>query len=143
MKPGSLARSLSMCLASCAAILLATQARAEVFREDFNDNSIDPTVWTAYVFGSGPQIADVHQQLEISIPRSSSDPDVFGCKLASSSFSAATSMSRWTSACSPGRLAMASEWVWGPIGKASFRTPACSASALVRTTIPAGHVSRI
>jgi hypothetical protein len=82
LKLVSRAVSVSLCLALCFAVLLGTQARAEVFREDFNDNSIDPTLWTVEVWGSGPQLAEANQQLEIFFPGSSSGAD-FGCKLAS------------------------------------------------------------
>jgi hypothetical protein len=53
-----------------------------VLNEDFNDNSIDPILWTASVYGSGPQIEEANQQLEVTIPGSSSGQD-FGVKLAS------------------------------------------------------------
>ena len=83
MRLVSLALRMSTCLlALCSVLLLGTQARGEVFREDFNDNSIDPTRWTVEVWGTGPQLAEAHQQLEIVIPGSASGTD-FGCKLAS------------------------------------------------------------
>ena len=82
MKLVSLALPVNLCLALCFAVLLGTQARAEVLLEDFNDNSIDPALWTTYVYGSGPQLAEVNQQLEIVIPGTSSGVD-FGVKLAS------------------------------------------------------------
>jgi hypothetical protein len=62
-----------------------TGARAEVFREDFDDNQIDPTLWTAVVYGTGPSIAEVNQQLEATIPGSSSGQD-FGVKLSTEFF---------------------------------------------------------
>ena len=80
MKLVSLALPVSLCLALCSVLLLGTQARAEVLLEDFDDNSIDPTLWTVYVYGSGPQVAEANQQLEIVIPGTSSGAD-FGVKL--------------------------------------------------------------
>jgi hypothetical protein len=62
--------------------MIGTQARAGVFLEDFNDNNIDPTLWTTDVWGSGPQLAETNQELEIVIPGASSGVDL-GCKLAS------------------------------------------------------------
>jgi hypothetical protein len=83
MRLVSLALRASLCLTlGSAALLLATQARAEVLREDFNDNSIDPILWTVDVWGWGPEIAEAHQQLEIWMPGSCSGTD-FGVKLAS------------------------------------------------------------
>jgi hypothetical protein len=82
MKRISLIFRTSMALVVCSSFLLAVQGRAEVLREDFNDNSIDHALWTAEVFGSGPQIAEANQQLELMIPCSSSGGD-FGVKLAS------------------------------------------------------------
>ncbi len=77
MKSVILARA---CCALCSVLLLGTQAGAEVLREDFNDNRIDYALWTPYVYGTGPQIAEVNQELEIPIPGSSSGQD-FGAKL--------------------------------------------------------------
>lgn len=57
-----------------------TQAGAEVFREDFNDNAIDPLHWMTTVYGTGPQIGAVNQRLEIAVPSWSSGVD-FGAKL--------------------------------------------------------------
>jgi hypothetical protein len=76
MRPSS---AVSLCLL-LVIISLSTGARAEVFREDFNDNQIDPALWTAVVYGTGPSIAAVNQQLEATIPGSSSGQD-FGVKL--------------------------------------------------------------
>jgi hypothetical protein len=76
MKPAFLA---SLCFAFCS-LLLCPRASAEVFREDFNDNQIDPTLWTAPAYGTGPQIAAVNQELEIAIPSWSYGTD-FGAKL--------------------------------------------------------------
>jgi hypothetical protein len=81
-KPAALARSVSLCLALCSALLFGTQAHAQVLIEDFDDDSIDPALWTAHVYGSGPQLAEVNGQLEIVIPATSSGAD-FGVKLSS------------------------------------------------------------
>ncbi|MFN8176887.1 MAG: hypothetical protein U0167_03120 [bacterium] len=69
-------------MALCSALLLGAPGHAEVFRDNFDDNHIDPTVWVTDVWGSGPQIAEANQQLEISMPGSSSGQEI-GCKLAS------------------------------------------------------------
>jgi hypothetical protein len=61
-------------------LLVGVQAGAEVFREDFNDNHIDSALWTPSVYGTGPQIAEVNQELEIAIPGWSHGGD-FGAKL--------------------------------------------------------------
>jgi hypothetical protein len=68
--------------ALCVHLLLCAQAGAEVFREDFGDNHIDPLLWTTSVYGTGPQIAEVNQELELAIPGESSGVD-FGAKLTS------------------------------------------------------------
>jgi len=78
----AVAHPVRLCLALCSAVLLGSQADAEVFREDFNDNSIDPVLWTIDTWGSGPQLYEANQQLEIDFPGTSSGTD-FGCKLAS------------------------------------------------------------
>ncbi len=57
------------------ALLLGTHTRAEVFREDFNDNSIDPTLWIVEMYGNGPQLDEVNNQLEIFFPSYSSGGD--------------------------------------------------------------------
>lgn len=70
------------CLAACFAVALGTQTGAEVLREDFDDNHIDQALWTVYVYGNGPQIAEVNQELEVAIPGGSYGTD-FGGKLQS------------------------------------------------------------
>jgi hypothetical protein len=82
MQRVSLILMLRLCLALCSTQMLGTMARGEVFIEDFDDNSIDPTLWTVDVWGSGPQITEANQQLEISMPSWCSGTD-FGCKLSS------------------------------------------------------------
>ncbi|MFB3907346.1 MAG: hypothetical protein ACE15D_02985 [Candidatus Eisenbacteria bacterium] len=67
-------------LIPCLALLLATYANAEVFLENFDDDAIDPALWTAVVYGNGPQIAETNHQLEISVPGWSYGQD-FGAKL--------------------------------------------------------------
>ncbi len=69
-------------LAIGSALILGIPATAEVLREDFNDNIIDPQLWHVDVWGWGPQLAEAHQQLEMVIPGTSAGTD-FGCKLAS------------------------------------------------------------
>lgn len=78
----AVALRVSLWLALCSAVLLGSQAGAEVFREDFDDNHLDPALWTVATWGSGPQLSEANQQIEIDFPGSSSGTD-FGCKLAS------------------------------------------------------------
>lgn len=81
-------RSFAAVLCLFAASLLTgtgTASRAEVFREDFNDNQIDPALWTAVVYGYGPSIAEANHQLEATIPGSSTGQD-FGVKLSTEFF---------------------------------------------------------
>lgn len=73
---------IGLCLALSSVFFHSVQTRADFFFDDFNDNFIDPAVWTAYVYGSGPQIDETNQQLEMWMPSSSSGGD-FGVKLAS------------------------------------------------------------
>ena len=70
------------CLALCSLLLLGTQTRAEVYREGFDDNHINPALWAVSVYGTGPQIAEQNQELEIAIPGWSYGAD-FGAKLSS------------------------------------------------------------
>lgn len=65
----------AFCLMACSILLLATQASAEVFREDFNDNQVDPALWTVQIYGSGPVLAETNQELEIFFPSNSSGGD--------------------------------------------------------------------
>jgi hypothetical protein len=58
--------------ALCLVFLPEVQAHAQVLVEDFSDDSINPAIWTVDVFGSGPQLAEVNQQLEIRLPATSS-----------------------------------------------------------------------
>ena len=82
MKLVSTVVRVSLCLALCWVLQVGSHARAEVLIEDFNDNYLDPTLWRAYVYGSGPQLSETNQQLRIEIPGTSSGGD-FGVKLAS------------------------------------------------------------
>ncbi len=82
MKLGPAALPMSLCLALCFVPLLGTATRADVLLEDFSDNIINTTLWTVEVWGSGPQLAEANQQLELAMPGSCSGVD-FGCKLAS------------------------------------------------------------
>ena len=78
----SVAIPLGLRCALCSVLLLATNARGQVLVEDFNDNSINPTLWRVDLFGSGPQIAEANQQLQTTIPDTSSG-DPFSVNLVS------------------------------------------------------------
>jgi len=56
-------------------LLPVTPASAEVFREDFNDNYIDPALWIVQMYGSGPELTETNQELQIFFPRYSSGGD--------------------------------------------------------------------
>jgi hypothetical protein len=58
--------------ALCLVLLPGTQTEAQVFLEDFDDDSINPVVWTVELFGVGPQLAEANQQLQIEFPSASS-----------------------------------------------------------------------
>jgi hypothetical protein len=81
----STAFRIAFCLTACSIVLLGTHASAEVFREDFDDNHIDPALWTVQMYGSGPQLAETNQELEILFPSNSSGGD-FGFILISTWF---------------------------------------------------------
>jgi len=68
------------CLALGVAASLCPRAAAEVYREEFNENFIDPLLWTAEIYGAGPQMGAVNQRLEIAFPSWSWGGD-FGAKL--------------------------------------------------------------
>jgi hypothetical protein len=72
MRLASLAPGAALGWALCLVLFPGTQAHAQVFLEDFNDNSIDLDLWTVDLFGSGPLLAEVNQQLQIEFPGSSS-----------------------------------------------------------------------
>lgn len=65
----------SVCLgAVCLMGSLATPNRLEaqiVVSDDFNDNSINSSVWAQSIVGSGPSIQEVNQRLEIAFPATS------------------------------------------------------------------------
>ena len=63
----------------CCVLVLGTQSRAADVFDDFDDNVIDPALWTASAYGVGPQIAEVNGQLQLVIPATSSGTD-FGAK---------------------------------------------------------------
>ena len=54
-------------------------ARAQVFVDDFNDNYIDPDVWSVAPYGSGAQVAEQNQELEFFMPSSASGTE-FGAR---------------------------------------------------------------
>lgn len=81
MRPAAFIPPIGWCVALGCAAVLGAGARAEVLRDSFDDNFIDPTLWTAHVYGSGPEIAEVNHQLEVEMPGTSSGVD-FGVKLA-------------------------------------------------------------
>jgi hypothetical protein len=63
-------------------LLLLNPASAQVFVDDFADNSIDPGVWSVDVYGSGASVAEQNQQLEFFMAASSSGAE-FGTRLVS------------------------------------------------------------
>jgi len=63
-------------------LVLVAPSGAQVLLEDFDDNSIDDAWWSVDLYGSGPQLAEVNQQLEIALPGTSSGAD-FGARLVS------------------------------------------------------------
>jgi hypothetical protein len=67
-------------LTLCSLFFLALGAGAEVFHESFSDDQLDPLLWTPFVYGAGPQMTEMNQELQVSIPGSSSGQD-FGAKL--------------------------------------------------------------
>jgi hypothetical protein len=75
MKACSAVFAVPFCLIACSIFLLGTQASAEVFREDFNDNYIEPALWTVQMYGSGPELDEINQELEIFFPSTSSGGD--------------------------------------------------------------------
>jgi hypothetical protein len=72
MRLASLASAANLGWALCLVLLAGTQAQAQVFLEDFDDNSINPDFWTVDLFGSGPQLAEADQELQIVFPSASS-----------------------------------------------------------------------
>ena len=70
--------SLLLLLAFCSPSTMANSSAlssevSTVFSDDFDDNVINSSIWTASVSGSGPTIAEVNQRLEISLPGGSQD----------------------------------------------------------------------
>lgn len=59
-----------------------TPAGAQVFVDDFNDNSIAAENWEVVSYGSGAEIAEQNQQLEFFMPASASGYE-FGTRLVS------------------------------------------------------------
>jgi len=72
----------SLVLALGSTLLCGAQAGAQVLVDDFNDDHIDPDVWTVVLYGSGAQVAEVNQELEFSMPADSSGTE-FGSRLVS------------------------------------------------------------
>lgn len=67
---------MAILLSVCALLLLAVpvvQAAGPVLIEDFNDNSINSFLWSAFQIGSGPIATETNQQLEITVPVDSAD----------------------------------------------------------------------
>jgi hypothetical protein len=63
-------------------LLCGAQAGAQVFVDDFNDNHINPDIWTVDLYGSGAQIAEVNQELLFTMPSTASGTE-FGSRLVS------------------------------------------------------------
>lgn len=53
--------------------LLIQVAHTQEYYDDFNDNSINLSLWTIETEGSGPAIAETNQRLEITFPSDSAD----------------------------------------------------------------------
>lgn len=70
------------CILLCPALLIVAPASAKVFSDEFADNSIDPSVWSLDLYGSGAQVVEQNQQLEFVMLASSSG-DEFGARLVS------------------------------------------------------------
>jgi len=69
-------------LALLAVLPLGTPAHAQVFVDDFNDNQIDPAIWSVSLYGSGAQLAEQNQELEFLMPAASHGVE-FGARLVS------------------------------------------------------------
>lgn len=82
MNPTIRSRALGFCLSVISIAATGAGAQADVLHDDFDDDRIDPETWATHVYGAGPQLAEVHQQLEITLPGWSSGAD-FGAKLTS------------------------------------------------------------
>ncbi|MGD8452105.1 MAG: hypothetical protein PVJ57_09830 [Phycisphaerae bacterium] len=75
-------RRSSLVFVLCVTLLWGAQAGAQVFVDDFNDNYIDPRVWAPVLYGSGAQLAEVNQELQFTMPSTSSGTE-FGSRLVS------------------------------------------------------------
>lgn len=74
----SLFASSSASLGPLSAASSSPLAQAAVISDDFNDNAMNSGMWTAYVIGIGPTMAETNGQLEITIPATASDEPTRG-----------------------------------------------------------------
>lgn len=54
-------------------LLFISPAASQVLSDDFDDNTIDPSLWTTNLIGSGPTIAETNQRVETTHPATSAD----------------------------------------------------------------------
>ena len=66
----------------CLPLLVTTSVSAQVFVDDFNDNSIDPNVWSVELYGLGAEVAEQNQELEFTMTAGASGGE-FGARLTS------------------------------------------------------------
>ncbi len=66
----------------CLPLLVATSVSAQVFVDDFNDDSIDPNVWSVELYGFGAEVAEQNQELEFTMLADASGGE-FGARLTS------------------------------------------------------------
>lgn len=69
-------------LVLCLPLLVITSASAQVFVDDFDDNSIDPSVWSVELYGLGAEVAEQNQMLEFTMTAGASGGE-FGARLTS------------------------------------------------------------
>ena len=71
-----------MAFVLCLPLLVATSVSAQVFVDDFNDNRIDPNVWSVELHGLGAEVAEQNQELEFTMLAGASGGE-FGARLTS------------------------------------------------------------
>lgn len=84
IRRGSSCPELAVRLLVLAATLcfVTAPASAQVFIEDFDDNSIDSSLWSVDLYGAGSQVAERNHRLEFEFPGSASGTE-FGARLVS------------------------------------------------------------
>lgn len=78
----STARSCHCAAMAVLLLLVGAPASAQEFIDDFNDNHIDPDVWSLTNYGSGTQLSEQNQRLEFHFPSNASGTE-FGARLIS------------------------------------------------------------